>query len=802
MGACSFKFCAGLVSICATKIIMALRIKLGTKIWLSFFIVTLVTGLGMGWFIYFIESQNFERHITDDLLILAEAQDAAISSFWDKEKSRVADFASDGFIRDSLADMISGGGSITAKELTDYIVKNKLSLDKDIFEIEIIDKKGIVRAAVNTEEIGENYSDLPVFKTTLSLPYGQVYINRAEMYQDVGFGEVVPAMTFAAPLTDKNTGETIGVLDTRVNLLVLKDLLQKYVLDEGARAYFKGQTTLDTYLAGPDGVILTQPDNTASDIVLNRSVPDTMIGKCHFAGRSRNYAGQDVYVSTECSDDGYIVFAEIGADEVSQNMQSLRGKILYLALIMTCLVVVLAFIFVKRIIYPLKRLTIVAKKIGKGDLSQRVYVKSKDEIGDLADEINKMSDELGAFHRSLENKVEEKTRALSESVEKLSVKNKELESAKNEIASLAENLSVKNETEDAYLQSIGEGVVATDKDGAVVFINKYAEKLLELASGEAIGKEHHNLWKLQDSKTEKILPEDEMPCQRCIKTKQRIESGDYRMVTKRKVFDVFLITTPILIEDKYVGNVMVIRDVTEQKKIDHTKSEFIALASHQLRTPLTAMRWLLESLASGEQGKLTKKQEKIFKELHQSTLRMVELVGVLLDVSKIEMGTFIMEKESLDVKTFIKSIVKDYEEIFKEKKLALKEKYEDGLSSIYLDKKILKIILQNLLSNAARYISNGGTITVGAEKNKEGIVVNVSDTGWGIPEDEQLNIFTRFYRGANVKTKDPAGTGLGLYLTKEAVESFGGRIWFESEEKKGTNFHILLPVGLFKKDKA
>lgn len=782
---------------------MVLRIRLFTKIWLAFFVVVLVPGLAMGWLIYFTEKQNYEERVKDDLLILAEAQDAAISGFWEKERGRVADFASDGFIRDSLAAMVAEKkGAITGEALADYLVKNKQALDKDIFEIEVVDKNGIVRSAVNTAEIGEDYSEMLFFKPTMALPYGQAYISSPKLYEDVRFAAPIPAVTFAAPLTDKITGEILGVLNTRVRLSALEDLLRKYVLDEAERAYFKDKKTLNTYVVDSRGFIVTAPLGVSSDIVLNKKVPDSIIGKCHFTGVYENYAGREVYIATECAEAGYMVLAEIEVKEVLVEQHNIQDRIINLAVILAGIMILLAFIFVKRVAAPLRELAVVAQKIGKGDLRQRVYVKSKDEIYDLSVAMNKMAEDLESFYKSLEAKVEEKTAALSENLEKLSVKNKELESAKNKIAGLAEDLSVKNEMEDAYLQNIGEGVVATDKSNKVVFINKFAEGLLGLKPSEAIGKDSHEFWKMQDANTGKVLPLEDMPCRRCVKEKRRIESKGYKMVTEKRIFDVFMIATPTFLNNKYIGTVIVFRDVTEERKIDRVKTEFIALASHQLRTPLTSMRWLLESLASGEAGKLTKKQQKSFKELEQSTLRMVELVSALLDVSKIEMGTFVMEKESLDIKSFIKSAADDLKEEMKEKKITLKEKYGAELPSVYLDKKIFKIILQNLLSNAIRYTSSGGTVALGAEKAKDGIVVSVADTGWGIPKGEQTNIFTRFYRGANVKSKDPVGTGLGLYLAKEAAQSFGGRIWFESEEDKGTVFHILLPAGLFNKGKA
>ena len=243
----------------------------------------------------------------------------------------------------------------------------------------------------------------------------------------------------------------------------------------------------------------------------------------------------------------------------------------------------------------------------------------------------------------------------------------------------------------------------------------------------------------------------------------------------------------------------IVRDVTKEQEIDKVKSEFVSLASHQLRTPLTAVNWYTEMLLSGDIGKFQPEQKKYLKEIYNGNNNMIDLVKALLNVSRIELGTLAIEPESTNLKKLSDSVLEEFKLIIKKNKLKIEKDYTKELSDINIDPKLMRIVFQNLISNAIKYTPLGGQINIGITKQKSDILISVKDTGYGIPKDQQSKIFTKLFRADNIVEKETEGTGLGLYIIKYVVEQFKGKIWFESRENKGTTFYVTIPSRGIKK---
>ena len=240
--------------------------------------------------------------------------------------------------------------------------------------------------------------------------------------------------------------------------------------------------------------------------------------------------------------------------------------------------------------------------------------------------------------------------------------------------------------------------------------------------------------------------------------------------------------------------------------IDKAKTEFVLLASHQLRTPLSTMSWYIEMLLSGDVGKLDKEQKKYLDEIYTSNRRMVALVNALLHVSRLELGAFATDPAPTNIIDIAKTVIREIRLMIEKKEITLKEQYAADFLQINTDSKLIRIILQNLISNAVRYTPKKGKVTIEISLSDDKahapkILISVSDTGYGIPKGQQRQVFTKLFRADNVKEKDVEGTGLGLYIVKSIVEQLGGAIRFESEENKGTTFYVTLPAGEMKKVK-
>ena len=272
--------------------------------------------------------------------------------------------------------------------------------------------------------------------------------------------------------------------------------------------------------------------------------------------------------------------------------------------------------------------------------------------------------------------------------------------------------------------------------------------------------------------------------------------------------------SPIILNNEVIGAVEVFRDVTNEREIDKAKSEFVSLASHQLRTPLSTINWYAEILLEGDAGTLTEDQKKYLQEIYTGNQRMVALVNALLNVSRIELGTFTVQPTDTDMKKLIQDVASEQEPQIKERNINFSCKLSDTIPHMQVDAELMWMVFQNLLSNAIKYTPPGGSVTFsmstkdpgdkldGKAIKEKSLCVSVEDTGYGIPESQKDKIFTKLFRADNVKEKDAEGTGLGLYIVRSIVEHSGGEIWFESKQDEGTTFYVLLPMTGMKERKG
>ncbi len=246
----------------------------------------------------------------------------------------------------------------------------------------------------------------------------------------------------------------------------------------------------------------------------------------------------------------------------------------------------------------------------------------------------------------------------------------------------------------------------------------------------------------------------------------------------------------------------------ELRKLDNAKTEFISIASHQLRTPLTAIKGFVSLLLEGAYGEVNPEAREAINKIHLSGERLIRLVEDLLNVSRIEAGRMIFEKKPGQLEDVVKEICEGLEMLAREKNLYLDWKLpKEKLPSFDFDASKMKEVVSSLVENAIKYSDKGG-VTVRVERtqqttndksqdggNQEIIRFTVSDTGIGIPADEIPNLFKKFSRGKNTKRLNATGTGLGLFVVKNIVENHGGKIWIESKgEGMGTKFVVELPV--------
>lgn len=239
-------------------------------------------------------------------------------------------------------------------------------------------------------------------------------------------------------------------------------------------------------------------------------------------------------------------------------------------------------------------------------------------------------------------------------------------------------------------------------------------------------------------------------------------------------------------------------DIERIKEVDRMKSEFVSLAAHQLRTPLSAIKWSLKMAIDGDLGKLTPEQKTFLLQTYQSNERMINLVNDFLNVVRIEEGRFGYNFSLSQLEDLIDVVVRDFINMLKEKKIKFTfNKPNPPLPKTMMDSSKMSLAIQNLIDNAIKYTPKEGNVTIDIKQNKMYLEVSIKDSGVGIPKEQQDNIFTKFFRGNNVIKMQTVGTGLGLFIAKNIIEKHGGKIWFESKEKQGTTFYFTIPFKNF-----
>jgi PAS domain S-box-containing protein len=366
-----------------------------------------------------------------------------------------------------------------------------------------------------------------------------------------------------------------------------------------------------------------------------------------------------------------------------------------------------------------------------------------------------------------------------------------------------EHEKVKSE---AILSSIGHGIVAIDNERKTLFSNEGFENITGYSKKELLGQDITQFIRLEDEKGIEISAE-RRPIRSVLLSGKKTNSNSvfsFNCIRKDgSKIPVAITTTPIILDNKVIGAIEVYRDITREKQIDRAKTEFVSLASHQLRTPLASINLAAEMLMNGIAGELSKEQRKYLRTIRGSIKEMAELIETLLNVSRIESGALTINPEPTSLPNFITASLKDFSIQIEDKRLNLIKEFDQDIPILNIDRKLMQLILDNLISNAIKYTKEKDTISVTAKKSRHAVVISVSDTGYGIPSHQHSQIFTKLFRADNHLKSQTKGTGLGLYIVKACVAQYGGKVWFESEENKGTTFYVTVPlIGMKKRDKV
>jgi PAS domain S-box-containing protein len=367
---------------------------------------------------------------------------------------------------------------------------------------------------------------------------------------------------------------------------------------------------------------------------------------------------------------------------------------------------------------------------------------------------------------------EEMSRALLNILEDVERERKRAEEEKNKTLTIITHLS--------------DGLLVFDKDRKLYLANHQAEKFLAFSVKEIIGLTVLDLSKKPNFKllTDLVGPE--------IKPVFRKE------LVLNKELTIEVSTEPMIPKGEVLGTLVILHDISREKMVEKIKTEFVSLAAHQLRTPLSAIKWTLKMLLDGDLGTISTEQRDFVEKTYQSNERMISLINDLLDITRIEEGRYLYRPALADFEEVVSSTINFCRDLATRKKIEiLFKKSTVKLPKISMDVEKVGLVVQNLFENAIKYTPVNGRIesVIKYDQDKREMVFSVKDTGVGIPVDQQDRVFTKFFRAANVLRLDTEGSGLGLFISKNIIEAHNGKIWFESSEGQGTTFFIVLPIG-------
>ncbi|MED4584850.1 two-component system histidine kinase PnpS [Brevibacillus choshinensis] len=500
-----------------------------------------------------------------------------------------------------------------------------------------------------------------------------------------------------------------------------------------------------------DGLVLYDNSTQVKEMENHHDRPEFLAALHGDTGISRRYSetlGHDMmYVAVPVMQGTEIV----GAVRSAMSMKDITDTIhnMWYSLLTGLLVtLVVGSIVVSRIsfsiIRPIEEITRVARNITQRQYESRVRIKAKDEIGQLAGAINFMASSL-----------EQQMYEISENQQRLS----------------------------GVLTNMTSGVIFISEQRRIMLVNPAVEKLLGTPGHEVVGKLH-----IEAGKSFGLS----QYIDRCLDKSEKFREEVHIYYPQERVLDVNF-APYINFKGEARGVVVVLHDITDIRRLEKMRSDFVANVSHELRTPITSIKGFTETLLEGAmQDEETCRN--FLQIISDESERLYRMIRDILDLSKIEQKRIPLHMHQVHLQELISSAVAIMNDQANRKQLTITLPSQTPDIWLMTDKDCLQQIILNLLSNAVAYTSDGGTITIHTEKDTKQVKIQVIDTGIGIPEKDIPRIFERFYRVDKARSRDSGGTGLGLAIVKHLVENLHGHITVESKEGKGTTFTATIPL--------
>jgi PAS domain S-box-containing protein len=611
-----------------------------------------------------------------------------------------------------------------------------------------------------------------------------------------------PHMDMFTPIiSDK--GGIAGVIKGQLNLNSLWDIIAKTTIGKTGFAY----------VVDEDGRLIAHPNNIlvkTAPVLTNRPIVSKMVVQHNeLHNQAETYLDENnndvVAAGVRVAEVSWAVIVQQPVSEAYIQITTLRNMILVTVVGSFFLLIVLAIIISNGITKPIQTLIEFTKRIKQGDYSVDVQVNSGDEIEILSVSLNTMTEQLHRLVTELNHKLREmriQKQSLNESTQMLLKSESEIRKINQELKDEKVTISAERNKLAIILSGVQDAVIATNLDHRIVLFNLAAEIMTGYQTSEVIDKHLDEVIKLVN-KDGQLKPETYAPIRDDDFEGVIFEHKDLSLIDRSgSKIAVNLISGKIKeSRSSELGSILTFHDISKEQKLEEMKIDFVSMAAHELRTPVTVIRGYTDTLQEEVTQVLNPSQNEYINRISIGVKALGDLIDNLLNVSRIEQNKFKVELLPSNLADVINSTFNSFQTIAHTRDQHIILNIHQDLPIVMADKIRIAQVISNLLANATTYTQTGGTITLTAKginysdrSPQEYLMISVSDTGQGIPKEALPNLFTKFFRVSGTLEQGSKGTGLGLFISKSIINFHHGDIWAESELGKGATFSFIIPV--------
>lgn len=630
--------------------------------------------------------------------------------------------------------------------------------DKDLERVSLVDIKGQEISAVTKNGLDTQLVDV----STTDAFRAATFLAGKEYISSVSFNEQQqPQVTIAVPLVSfetrqslsslstaepgliRNSGDIKGVIIAKINLKDLWERVLSTSLGKNGYAYVvDGQGKLVAY-PEPD-FIKTSPDLSQTEQVAKFIEKPNVVNQPSVTTSEKNIKVLSVHQAIPRT--GWAVVAQEPVASIFAPANQVAKVTIGIFIIFAIATTLLSLLFSRTLTRPIRALVAGTSQLSSGNLDTRIQIKSNDEIGILGTRFNKMADSLKLLILSL----------------------------KAETTKLG-----------VLIESVADGVVALDHEDKIVFSNVTATAMAGKLPIEVVGQNFLDVFDLSKNGIKFEMTNDSL---------YHLYKEVLLISFNKRLHYLDMIVNRIANDPSGIKTIITLRDQTDERELDMMKLDFVSMAAHELRTPITAIRGYLSLILEDEQTTLSMESKNFVDRAQVSSKLLAGLISNLLNVSRIERGIMKMNTEKIEWTNFVQGAVNDNRYNAENKKInIIYDKYAESIT-VDADEPAIGEVLNNLISNAINYTPENGQINVGTFIKNSDVITYVKDTGIGIPENAVERLFTKFYRVQGGIASGSGGTGLGLYISKSIMDLHKGKIWVNSVLGKGSVFSFSLPL--------